>query len=63
LLLHKYVVTRFEEHAGNVNSSEVGSTVTVPSEYEALSARDSSFIPESTEEKPPKDSDAEYIQL
>jgi len=56
-------VTRFEEHAGNVNSSEVGSTVTVPSEYEALSARDSSLIPESTEEKPPKDSDAEYIQL
>ena len=55
-------MTRFEEHAGNVNSSEVGSTVTVRSEY-ALSARDSSLIPESTEEKPPKDSDAEYIQL
>ncbi|CAL5006268.1 unnamed protein product [Urochloa decumbens] len=49
---------RFKKNTGDASSSELGPTVTVPSRSEALFASDSSFIPQSTEEKPPKDSDA-----
>ncbi|CAL5002185.1 unnamed protein product [Urochloa decumbens] len=49
----------FKKNTGDASSSELGPTVTVPSRSEALSSSDSSFIPQSTEEKPPKDSDAD----
>ncbi|CAL5012446.1 unnamed protein product [Urochloa decumbens] len=61
---------RAEENTREESSSELGgavglptiealSLITVPSRSEALSASDPSFIPQSTEEKPPKDSDAD----